>query len=327
MRAVGTSADAGQSNRVADVKSMARAAARVWHRMIASQPFVAGQYLRAVGSLVRQLPDDLNKRRLVNALKEATWPDVALPDRAVRVGTRHAVRLVPHAGEFDFDALFFRQLVYESEVFVVLESRLPRYDAIIEIGANVGVYTVYFATACHEGQAIFAFEPSPKAFGRMKQNLALNGAGRVQAFNMAVSNHAGRVPFFEPAGHLTNGSLKRDFAAFFSDDVATSTVEAVDGRFLAELLVSYKRPLIKIDVEGAEADVLHGLADVIGTWRPDLVIEVLGDYEATLNALDFITSRYQLFNITGAGLVEKQHFEADGQHRDYLLISREARHS
>jgi FkbM family methyltransferase len=230
-------------------------------------------------------------------------------------------------GEFDFEALFFRGLAYEREVFALLEQRLDQYDAIVEIGANVGVYTAYFAKACTEGQSIFAFEPSRKAFARLKENLALNGGARVQPFNMAVTDKPGLVSFFEPAGHLTNGSLKRDFAAFFSENVQTSTVEAVDGTFLAKLLAPYRRPLLKIDVEGAEAEVLRGLAPLIGAVRPDLIIEVLNDYESALNALDFVTGPYRLLNITSDGLREKSHFEADGQYRDYLLVPRQATES
>ncbi len=307
-------------------RSFARAAAGYWHKWIARQPGVAEAYLRAVGWLARPLPDGLNKRRLVNALKDTAWPHVTLPPRSVRLARTREVRLVPHVGEFDFEALFFRELAYEREVFSVLESRLGQYDAIVEIGANVGVFTTYFAKACRDAQAIFAFEPSPKAFERLETNLALNGASGVRAFNAAVAEQSGVVSFFEPAGHLTNGSLKRDFAAAFSDTVATSTVTAVDGQYVAVLLAPYQHPLIKIDVEGAEAEVLRSLSQVIRSRRPDLVIEVLDGYEAALNELDFLLAAYRLLKITGQGLIEMRSFEADKEHRDYLLVPRQVNH-
>lgn len=320
-------ADTGAANLAANLRFVGRSAARAWHGLVARQPTVAKYYLRTIGSLVRPLPDGLNKHRLVNTLRGTEWPDITLPDQSVRLGMRYDVRLVPHVGEFDFEALFFRGLAYEREVFALLENRLDQYDAIVEIGANVGVYTTYFAQACNERQAIFAFEPSRKAFERLKENLALNGAARVQPFNLAVTDKPGLVSFFEPAGHLTNGSLSREFATFFSKDIQTSTVEAVDGSFLAQLLAPYRRLLFKIDVEGAEADVLRGLAPLITTVHPDLIVEVLEGFESTLNALDFITSQYRLLNITSAGLTERTHFAADGRHRDYLLVPRQATRS
>lgn len=323
-----TSVDArttvGDTARLAGAKQAARRMASMLHRVIASRPYLASRYLRAIGGLARRLPDSLNKRRVVNTLKATRWPDIILPDQTVRLGPTCDVRLVPHVGEFDFEALFFRELAYEHEVFALLESRLDRYDAIVEIGANVGIFTTYFAKARAGQLAIFAFEPSRRAFARLQENLALNRATGVQPFNMAVTDRVGPVAFFEPAGHLTNGSLKRDFAAIFSADIATSTVQAVDGRFLGDLLSPYQRPLIKIDVEGAEAQVLRGLAQVIATARPDLIIEVLDDSEDALNALEFIAGDYQLFNITDVGLVEKHRFEADSRHRDYLLVPHQA---
>jgi hypothetical protein len=61
--------------------------------------------------------------------------------------------------------------------------------------------------------------------------------------------------------------------------------------------------------------------------HPDLIVEVLEGFESTLNALDFVTSQYRLLNITSAGLMERTHFEADGRHRDYLLVPRQATRS
>ena len=134
----------GDRERPATAKALARTAAGTFHRILARQPNVAASYLRAIGWLTRPLPDGLNKQRLMNTLKATAWPDVALPDQAVRLGSRRTVRLVPHVGEFDFEALFCRELAYEPEVFSLLEERLDQYDAIVEIGANVGVFTTFF---------------------------------------------------------------------------------------------------------------------------------------------------------------------------------------
>lgn len=230
--------------------------------------------------------------------------------------------LIPHVGEFDFAALFLKRLGYEQEVFDFLEHRLASYDAIVEVGANVGVFTTYFSkVTAGIGRAvpIFAFEPSRQAFLRLLQNLAVNDASNVIAFNCALFNRSGFVDFFEPEGHLTNGSLYQEFAGEFSQVVKRAPVIAVAAQQLRELLDPYSRILFKIDVEGAEANVLASLHQLISDKRPDIVLEVLPGTEASLNRLDFIVDNYVISNITRHGLIETTRFRANAEFRDYFL--------
>jgi FkbM family methyltransferase len=183
---------------------------------------------------------------------------VACPSQPVVLGSDTVVRLTPHPGEFDFEALFERQLSYEREVFAYLESRMDRYDAVLEIGANVGVFTLFFAEALRRRgptRRVFAFEPSVEAFSRLLENLRQNEIANVSAFNCAAAE-TGLVSFFEPRGHLTNGSMDPEFAALFSGEVVKRGVVAVGGTHIAALVAGFDRLLLKIDVEGAECAVL-----------------------------------------------------------------------
>jgi FkbM family methyltransferase len=257
------------------------------HRSAARHPAIAHAYLGALSAL-RLLPDGDYKQRVINSVTARTWPALKLPVLAVTVGQHTQIRLRPHVGEFDFEALLSRRLQYERDVFAVLEDRMADYDAVIEIGANVGVYTAFFCqhqreTPSGPRPAVFAFEPSREAYARLLDNLAHN-AGVATAFNCAVASHTGFMDFFEPAGHLTNGSLRADFAAIFSSDVARTTVATLDGESVLRLVGDAARVLLKIDVEGAEAEVLRSLAPMIARRRPDILIEVLAVAEAEIAA-------------------------------------------
>jgi FkbM family methyltransferase len=251
-------------------------------------PWIAGRYLRAIGWFSKALPDGRSKHRIGNALRWVDWKRVALPPSSVELAPGISVKLVPHANEFDFAALLFRRLPYESGVFDWLAGR--EYDTIIEIGANVGVFTLFF-TRRYPRASIYAFEPSAEAYGRLLTNMALNeGAVNVgrhaTAFNCAVSDSTTFVDFFEPAGHLTNGSLDASFAGQFSETVVKRKVLAIDAQSLAPLFSG--RTLVKIDVEGAEPRILKAMAGLLRERRPDLLIEVLESTEAALNQLDFL---------------------------------------
>jgi FkbM family methyltransferase len=249
------------------------------------------------------------------------WPKITLPPVKTVLGSSTSILLVPHLGEFDFFALFQSRLRYEREVFTLLNERIGEFDAVLEIGANVGIFTLFFAkrlAARGRPAQIFAFEPAREAYARLYHNLVLNGLTDVQIFNCAVGECNGFATFFEPQGHLTNGSLSQIFAAYFSPTVQTTTVPMVSGETAVGLLPQTGRILIKIDVEGAEAQVLSSLKDFLVERRPTLLIEVLSVQEEMLNRLTFLHDCYTLYSITDRGLAVHEQFVA-GPFRDYLL--------
>ena len=296
---------------------------------IARWEWLARPYLCLLGLIARRIDDGRVKARLVNLVRSVAWHDVSLPGQRVSVASDVSLRIVPHVGEFDFDALFCRSLEYEREVFKALRPRMSQYEVVLEIGANIGLYTTFFSKALAERRDnghVFAFEPSQKAFVRLCENLRLNKAPNVTAFNCAIGSSTGFVPFFEPEGHLTNGSLNRGFAELFSAQINQRPVIAVDGRTVDELVPRDRRTLMKIDVEGSECEVLRSLQSFVLTRFPDVVLEVLPDQAADLDTLDFIRAGYRLFNITETGLIEKNKFEANSRFRDYLLLPNSAAH-
>jgi FkbM family methyltransferase len=295
----------------------------LWHRLVAQSRLATETYFTILPSIASKLPSKM-RRQLRNSANAVRWPEVRLRPRQVTVGKRTKIQLYPHFGEFDFEALFGNRLSYEQEVFECLEAHINDYDAIVEIGANVGVFTSFFAASAKtldKSIRIVAFEPSRSAYLRLLENLRLNKCETIEVFNCAVGDAVGWASFFEPENHLTNGSLNPAFAAKFNSHVAETRVLVVDGAMIEQLISFAKHALIKIDTEGAEARVLRGLEIFIKRHKPDLLIEVLPDYEEDLNNLAFLDDcDYKFFQITTEGLVERKKFVA-GSNRDYLLTS------
>src|SRR5262245_39234556 len=72
-----------------------------------------------------------------------------------------------------------------------------RDEVLVDVGANVGVYTIWAAKT--RGVRVFAFEPEAQNYALLNRNIALNGLGpRVTAYCLALSNEAG---YSEP--HMT----------------------------------------------------------------------------------------------------------------------------
>lgn len=292
------------------------------HRLAATSSWLGRVYLLSWSNLLRRMAKSRLKNRLIYSLETISWPTITFQPMPVIVGADTQLDIVPHIGEFDFAALFYRRLPYEEEVFRVLEKYVPYFDGIIEIGANVGVFTTFFSklfSKLGRSAGIFAFEPSSEAFSRLHCNLLANKTDNVHIFQCALGEQRGFTPFYEPEGHLTNGSLRPEFASMFSTTVRAKLALVIDGQDVARLTAAYPKLLIKIDVEGSESIVLNSLRPLIEARNPVLVLEVLPEQEAILNRIDFIRAKYSLFNITTHGLVHYEQFVATS-FRDYLLL-------
>jgi hypothetical protein len=100
-------------------------------------------------------------------------------------------------------------------------------------------------------------------------------------------------------------------------------VFTVDANYLESLLTG--TALIKLDIEGAEPQVLNALRPLLTRYRPHIILEVLCKSCDALNELDFLGRCYQLFQLTGDGPLSRAQFVGDREyrHRDYLLVPRD----
>src|ERR1041384_6976516 len=167
--------------------------AMLLHRSVGWSRRLSARYIGCIGWAMKQLPDGEWKAYVINSLRAAPWPQgIELSPVTVSLGGLADVCLVPHLQEFGFTAIAYRVLPYEPEVFTWLLHR--RYDVVLEIGANVGVFSLFLAAGQPEA-AIYVFEPAREAYRRLLQNIQLNGRSNLQAFNCAVAPKSGFLDF------------------------------------------------------------------------------------------------------------------------------------
>lgn len=139
---------------------------------------------------------------------------------------------------------------------------LHRGDLFVDVGANVGVYTILAGKVC--GAHCLSFEPVPATFACLRENLALNGLDNVEARNIGVGRERGAL-FFTSTRDSTNHALRPGEKA---EDAISVPVETLD-----ETVGGREPVLIKIDVEGFEAEVIAGAASVLS--RPSLLAVIM----------------------------------------------------
>ena len=140
----------------------------------------------------------------------------------------------------------------------------------VDVGANVGVYTVVLARAVGEEGRVLAFEPDRENVRRLEENLARNGLQNVRVHAAAVADRAGDLVLrlgSDPAYHSTAAVLEGRAAGAETRVRAMSLDEA--WRAAGSPDVS----LVKVDTEGAELSVLQGAEELLAAHRPALLVE------------------------------------------------------
>lgn len=140
---------------------------------------------------------------------------------------------------------------------------------VVDVGANYGYYTLLLADAVGEAGHVIAVEPNPDAVSLLSESVLLNGhAGRTRIVPQALGAAAGQRLLFLPDGEPKNATLvdQADLAGGRTVEVSTVTLDEV-------ARACPKVDLVKIDAEGAEQEIVAGMAGLIARDRPILVLE------------------------------------------------------
>ena len=160
--------------------------------------------------------------------------------------------------------------IYEPFETELLKNEITPGETVLDIGANIGYYTLIFAKSVGPEGRVVAFEPDPTNFDLLQQNIALNGYKNATVAQKAVYNQNCPIELF------LNEDNKSDHRIYRTDPRQPSVpIEAVrlDDYFRH---ADPRIDLIKIDIQGAEMAALQGMTRLLkanNTLR--LIIEFL----------------------------------------------------
>lgn len=217
----------------------------------------------------------------------------------------HTIHLIPegHIAQLMWEGSF------EEAERSFIETHIKPGMCVLNIGSNVGLYTLIASKLVGASGEVHAFEPTPLTFNRLAKNVHLNKSKNVYINQIALSNFSGKIAILPDPEHPKLDSH------YFVQKIDNIIPKEAIGVMACETLDTYwsaycgneLKPvdMIIIDVEGAELSVFEGAKNVF-LKSPNLIIlaectKNITDIETILHSNDFIIYNYN----PSSGTLEK----------------------
>jgi FkbM family methyltransferase len=185
---------------------------------------------------------------------------------------------------------------HDMEVQYALSRLLRPGMTVYDAGANVGFTAVLAAHRVAPEGRVVCFEPLPANAGQIRHNAALNGFACVEVRQVALGRQDGDAEFLLSESP-TWGRLAQAGAAPRQSGAIRVAVRSLDSLAAEGDLPA--PALIKMDVEGAEADALAGGRNLLAAARPVLVVELHHTFQAVVDSLAGLD--YMILPLTATG--------------------------
>jgi FkbM family methyltransferase len=226
----------------------------------------------------------------------------------------HGKKLLVHTKDITMVPALINQNFEEYEI-KLFKKLLKKDMTVLDIGANIGIYSVFASSIIGDGGKIFAFEPVPENYKMLVHNLSINKISNVLTFNNAIGAKSGSVEI-----SIVKDSLATHYIGKKSSNSITVDVINVDS-FVKKNKI--KVDFIKMDIEGYEGFAIEGAKKTLANKNLILMTEFSAEFitrsgkdpnkvaKTLLEIFDFCYSinelKHTCTSITGvSGLLSKE---------------------
>lgn len=157
---------------------------------------------------------------------------------------------------------------YEKGTLHVLKKILNKGDLFIDVGANIGLMSIYASSLVSDTGRVVAFEPNPTTMEILKSNIEMNDIANIETSDYAIGNSEQASKIYE------RRDLNRGCASLIETEneaeIYDIQIIPLSNYFATQECIA----LIKIDIEGYELEALEGAKDILlGKAPPKLIVE------------------------------------------------------
>ena len=191
-----------------------------------------------------------------------------------------------------------------------MQTILQKGDVFVDVGANLGSYTIPLADHVGIEGKVFAFEPFRWMHQLLNANVAMNGLMNCHVFQKALSNVHKQSLLLQPnlrhfssPGGVKVANQPEDSNSMYDQTWGKEWVEEVRLDDIEMIMNGQRVDLIKIDVEGMESQVLLGAIEILKKFKPIVWVENVAWFESGDASLLKLMDResYRCWKSTHAG--------------------------
>ncbi len=185
---------------------------------------------------------------------------------------------------------------YEPKLLEVIEKEIKPGEIVVDLGANIGYYTLIFARLVGDNGKVYAFEPDPENFALLKKNVEINGYKNVVLVQKAISNQTGKAKLFLSEENVGDHQIFDSKYGRKSIEIETVTLD----EYFKDIVVDF----LKIDIQGAEQAALEGAAKFLQNKKLKIITEFCPNLLNLFGGdagkyLDIIESNFKMYDIDG----------------------------
>jgi len=194
----------------------------------------------------------------------------------------------PKLGGIGFYLQNFNQ--FEPQTTQIFLKYIKQGNTIIDIGANIGYYSILAAKKTGPKGRVMAIEPEPKNISQLKSNITLNKLTNITVIHQAISDKTDKTKLYLSPISSGEHSIITKTKQFIT--VSTTTLD--------NLVKTYKLTpnLIKVDTEGAEHQILENSIQTLKKYHPILIFEYSTRTDNRIfNLNQLLELKYKIFEI------------------------------
>jgi FkbM family methyltransferase len=200
------------------------------------------------------------------------------------------------------DAESLRILSHEFEPFLLQWLQPKAGEVFVDIGAHLGKHAIAVSKLVGSEGQVIAMEAIPANFTSLKKNIELNKLKNIISFNIAAWNRRCELKFFK-GSTSANANINRHDYGFGN---VKAQAERPD-KLLLDNIGLKRVDWIKIDVEGAEYEVMLGLEETLTRFRPTLFVEVWSQNMSKVKAF-LKKHNYRIDRVSEFGKAQSQYY-------------------